>query len=84
MIHGPRTIQGMVILWVSMPEEIQYTEVIKQVAGICILQQRWNFACRLPRKGAAIMPKYYVAQTESPTGLQTLKQTFKRNLISSR
>jgi hypothetical protein len=32
-------------------KEVQDTEVIKQGADICLLEQRWNFACRLAGKG---------------------------------
>jgi hypothetical protein len=42
-------------------KEFQDTEVIKQVADVCLLGQRWNFACRLPGKGATITGRYYVA-----------------------
>jgi histone-lysine N-methyltransferase SETMAR len=35
-------------------------------------------------KGATITAKYYVAQTEARTGFQTSRQSFERNLLSSR
>jgi hypothetical protein len=33
--------------WFPTFEEAQDTEVIKQGAGVCLLGQRWNFACTL-------------------------------------
>jgi hypothetical protein len=33
--------------WFPTSKEVQDTEVIKQGVGICLLGQRWNFACRL-------------------------------------
>jgi hypothetical protein len=33
-----------------IPIEVQNTEVIRQVVGVCLLGQKCNFACRLPVK----------------------------------
>jgi hypothetical protein len=32
-------------------KEVQDTEVIKQGVGVCLLGQKWNFACKLPGRG---------------------------------
>jgi hypothetical protein len=37
--------------WFPTSKEVQDTEVFKQGVGVCLLEQRWNFACRLPGKG---------------------------------
>jgi hypothetical protein len=42
-------------------KEVQDTEVIKQDFSVCLLGQGWNFACRLPGKGATITAKPYIA-----------------------
>jgi hypothetical protein len=69
-----------------MSIEVEETEIIKQVVGVCLLGQRWNSACRLPGKGCNIRAKYALRctsrQTEAATGLQTSRQAFERNLVS--
>jgi hypothetical protein len=68
-------------------KEIEGTEFIKQGAGIYLLGQRWNFACRLPGNRCNYNGKVLhctSTQTEAATGLLTLRQAFKNNLVSSR
>jgi hypothetical protein len=37
--------------WFPASKEVQDTQVIKQGAGLCLMGQIYNFACRLPGKG---------------------------------
>jgi hypothetical protein len=37
------TIQGMETQWFLTSKEIQDTEIIEQVAGVCLPGQRWKF-----------------------------------------
>jgi hypothetical protein len=37
--------------WFPASKNVQDEEVIKQGVGVCLLGQRWNFACRPPGKG---------------------------------
>jgi hypothetical protein len=54
-------------------KEVQDTEVIKRRVGVCHLEQRWNFACRLPGKEYNQYEKVLCRtsqQTEAAIGLQ--------------
>jgi hypothetical protein len=47
--------------WFPAFKEVQDTQVIKLGAGVYLLGQRWNFACRLPGKGYNHHGEHYVA-----------------------
>jgi hypothetical protein len=85
--RGQRTIQGIETQRFLTSKEVQDTELIKQGVGLCLLGQRWNFACRLPGKRCNQHGRVLHSssrQTEAATGLWTLRQAFERNLVSSR
>jgi hypothetical protein len=87
MIQRPKPIQGLETQWFPASKDVQDTEVIKQDVGVCLLGERWNFACRPPGKGdnhqGKVLSRNF-RQTEATTGLQTSRQAFERNLDSSR
>jgi hypothetical protein len=69
--------------WFPASKEVQDTEVIKIIVGICLQGQRLSFVCTLPEKGCNHHSKVLHCtsqQTEVAAGLQT----FERNLVSSR
>jgi hypothetical protein len=73
--------------WFPASREVQDTEVIKQVVGACVPEQKWNFACRLLGKGCHHHGKVLCCtsqHTEAANGLETLRQAFEGNLVSSR
>jgi hypothetical protein len=78
----------MVTQWFPSSREIQDTEVIKQAVGICLLGQNEILLVDYLEKGSTITAKYALRctslQTEAATGLQTLRQAFEKNLVSSR
>jgi hypothetical protein len=81
-----RTIQRLQTQCCFLISEIlQDTKVIKQCVGICLLWQRWSFACRLPAQGYSHRDRVLncTSQQEAALGLQTSRQTSKRKLVSS-
>jgi hypothetical protein len=50
-LKDQRIVHGTGTEWFTALKEIQDTEVIKKGVGVCLLEQRCNFACRLPGKG---------------------------------
>jgi hypothetical protein len=67
-----RTIQEIKAKWFPASKEVQDTEVIRQVVGVCYFDKRWNFASRLPGKGLKLTAKYCI----------TLLDKLKQQLVS--
>jgi hypothetical protein len=41
--------------WFPVSKEVRDTEVIRQGVGVCLLGQRWNFACRCDHHNKALL-----------------------------
>jgi hypothetical protein len=85
-----RDLLGCLIRLVTMNKtwihiyNLEPKEQSKEWRHSCSLGRK-NSACILPGKVCNITEKYYAElQTEAATGLQTSRQAFERNLISSR
>jgi hypothetical protein len=69
--------------WFPASKEVQGIEVIKQGFGVCLLEQRWNFACRLPGKGYNHQAEYYVELLDKLKRSGVVSGSTVRHIINS-